>query len=172
MPTAFRPRGFSPPRRFTPRSGCGSIAPRYRSWGSLRFRIRTRPPPARDGVGWFLSRNALHTLQRVSLMNSRAVSPQPLPTWGSHHLTTRVGPASRYDTTRAPRLKTQGGSNEEEDRNPHPPSRSSGRTAEVPGGLHDHKGRFARSGSERSPFPGELDHEPPTRLYSIHESVP
>lgn len=29
-PISFRPRGLSPPRRFAPRRGCGSIAPRCR----------------------------------------------------------------------------------------------------------------------------------------------
>jgi hypothetical protein len=34
----FRPRGFSPPRRFPPPEACGLVASRYRSWGSSRFR--------------------------------------------------------------------------------------------------------------------------------------
>jgi len=48
---SFRPRGFSPPRRFSPRLGCGLVASRYRSWGSSRlarasFLVsrRTSPP--------------------------------------------------------------------------------------------------------------------------------
>jgi len=36
----FRPRGFSPPRRFPPRRGCGSVAPRCRLWSSTRFPSR------------------------------------------------------------------------------------------------------------------------------------
>jgi hypothetical protein len=35
----FRPRGFSPPRRFTSHRGCGFVAPRYRLWGSTRFLV-------------------------------------------------------------------------------------------------------------------------------------
>jgi hypothetical protein len=42
-PTSFRPRGFSPPRRLSPRRGCGFVAPRCRPWGSSRFRL---PAPA------------------------------------------------------------------------------------------------------------------------------
>jgi hypothetical protein len=47
----FRPRGFAPPRRFTPLGARGLVASRCRSWGSSRFsRFRGRagafrPPP-------------------------------------------------------------------------------------------------------------------------------
>jgi len=34
---SFRPRGFSPPRRLSPRGGCGFVAPRCQPWGSSRF---------------------------------------------------------------------------------------------------------------------------------------
>jgi len=44
FPSACRPRGFSPPRRFIPPRPCDRIAGRCRSWGSQRF---------------FLSRNRL-----------------------------------------------------------------------------------------------------------------
>jgi hypothetical protein len=36
----FRPRGFSPPRRFSPRRGCGFVAPRCQLWSSTRFPSR------------------------------------------------------------------------------------------------------------------------------------
>jgi len=42
----FRPRGFAPPRRFTPLGACGLVASRCRSWGSSRFsRFRGRQGP-------------------------------------------------------------------------------------------------------------------------------
>jgi hypothetical protein len=50
----FRPRGFAPPRRFPPLGGCGLVASRCRSWGSLRFgslRPRARRPASRSAVG-------------------------------------------------------------------------------------------------------------------------
>jgi hypothetical protein len=34
---SFRPRGFSPPRRLSPRNSRGLVASRCRSWGSPRF---------------------------------------------------------------------------------------------------------------------------------------
>lgn len=37
-PTMFRPRGFSPPRRFAPPRPCRDVAPDCRPWGSPRFR--------------------------------------------------------------------------------------------------------------------------------------
>lgn len=41
----FRPRGFSPPRRFPPRGGCGLVASRSRPGGSTRFSRSNEPPP-------------------------------------------------------------------------------------------------------------------------------
>ncbi len=41
----FRPRGFSPPRRFPPRGGCGLVASRSRPGGSTRFRRSNEPLP-------------------------------------------------------------------------------------------------------------------------------
>jgi len=48
---SFRPRGFSPPRRLSPRLGRGLVASRYRSWGSACLArasfptsLRTSPP--------------------------------------------------------------------------------------------------------------------------------
>jgi hypothetical protein len=57
----FRPRGFSPPRRFSPRGGCEFVAPRCRPWGSPRFPSRAPAPP--KGIGWASGRS---------------------PRWGSH----------------------------------------------------------------------------------------
>lgn len=45
----FRPRGFSPPRRLSPRGGCEFVAPRCRPWGSPRFPSRAPAPP--KGIG-------------------------------------------------------------------------------------------------------------------------
>jgi hypothetical protein len=39
----FRPRGFAPPRRFSPRSGRGFVAPRFRLWGPARCGKVSRP---------------------------------------------------------------------------------------------------------------------------------
>jgi hypothetical protein len=48
FPTAIRPRGFSPPRRFTPPRPCDRISGRCRSWGSPRFTpLRTEIPAMR-----------------------------------------------------------------------------------------------------------------------------
>jgi len=44
FPLAFRPRGFSPPRRFAPPRPCDRISGRCRSWGSPRFL------PLRNGI--------------------------------------------------------------------------------------------------------------------------
>jgi hypothetical protein len=73
----FRPRGFSPPRRFAPRRCCGFVAPRYRLWGSLRFPV-PGPSALGDGIEPPVSRNAL-TLRRVPLVNSRSASLRSLP---------------------------------------------------------------------------------------------
>jgi len=49
---SFRPRGFSPPRRLSPRLVCGLVASRYRSWGSSRLarvsflELRRMNPPS------------------------------------------------------------------------------------------------------------------------------
>jgi len=45
----FRPRGFSPPRRFTPSRPCWFVAPSYRPWGSPRF-VQLRNYTPRDAV--------------------------------------------------------------------------------------------------------------------------
>jgi hypothetical protein len=39
----FRPRGLSPPRRLSPRWGCGFVAPRCRLWSSTRFLLPASP---------------------------------------------------------------------------------------------------------------------------------
>jgi len=44
-PPAFRPRGFTPPRRFAPLPLCRLVSSCCRPWGSLRFRrLRNRLP--------------------------------------------------------------------------------------------------------------------------------
>lgn len=70
---------------FLHQRGRGFVAPRSRSWGSSRFRLHL--PTPKSGGRCLLSRDAVHTLQRFSLMNSRTASPQPLPPWGSCHPT-------------------------------------------------------------------------------------
>jgi hypothetical protein len=60
---------------------CGSVAPRFRPWGSSRFRPRAPPRTseevARDPRGF--PRDAVVTLQRVPLTSSRSASLRPLP---------------------------------------------------------------------------------------------
>jgi hypothetical protein len=41
---SFRPRGFSPPRRLSPRWSCGLVASRCRSWGSPRYDLDAHTP--------------------------------------------------------------------------------------------------------------------------------
>jgi len=80
----FRPRGLSPPRRFSPHRGCGFVAPRYRPWGSSRFRrfvpalAPSRSPEHRRGVNHH-SRDAGSTLRRVPLVSSCTASLRPFP---------------------------------------------------------------------------------------------
>jgi hypothetical protein len=86
----FRPRGFSPPRRFPPRGGCGSVAPRCRSWSSPRFALvitsaRRRPEAVTErGKTTNGPRDAVHTLRRLPLVNSRCASRRPLPSCRYH----------------------------------------------------------------------------------------
>jgi hypothetical protein len=75
----FRPRGFAPPRRFSPREGRGLVASRCRSWGSSRLSRRTAQQAARPTR----PRDAVHTPRRIPLASSRTVSPRPLPPCGS-----------------------------------------------------------------------------------------
>ena len=84
-PTVFRPRGFSPPRRFAPHRGRGFVAPRSRPWGSSRFqppRVPRLQPDRDPGGSWdprVLPRDAVRTLRRVPLVSSRTASLRPLP---------------------------------------------------------------------------------------------
>jgi hypothetical protein len=76
---AFRPRGFSPPRRFPPRSGCGFVAPRYRSGVRRVSRRRLPEPPERDtGEPTPFPATRAHTLRRVPPVDSRTTSPRSL----------------------------------------------------------------------------------------------
>jgi hypothetical protein len=73
-----RPRGFSPPRRFAPRSGRGFVAPRYRPWGCMRFGPGASGP--RTGRRAALPACGVHTLRRFPLAGSRCRIPAtPLP---------------------------------------------------------------------------------------------
>jgi hypothetical protein len=83
-PILFRPRGSSPPRRFPPRGGRGSIAPRSRT----RVRRVSRSPapdvgPSEDGPGRDAPsgapRDAVHTLRSLPSADSRTASLRPLP---------------------------------------------------------------------------------------------
>lgn len=79
----FRPRGFTPPRRFPPPEVRGLVASRYRSWGSSCFRRRSprfieiRRSLAEPTVTFpatlvsYPSKNILDC--------SRTASPRPLP---------------------------------------------------------------------------------------------
>jgi hypothetical protein len=74
----FRPRGFAPPQRFSPRESYGSVAPRNRP--RVR-RVSCVPPPHRPKTGKRRdnSRDAVHTLRRFPLISSRTASLRPLP---------------------------------------------------------------------------------------------
>jgi hypothetical protein len=68
---SFRPRGFAPPRRFSPRWSCGSVAPRNRPRVHRVSRGPTGWSPEGGlevGIG---SRGAFRTLRRVPLVSSR-----------------------------------------------------------------------------------------------------
>lgn len=78
----FRPRGFSPPRRFAPRASCEFVAPHCQ----LEVRCVSCPvvhmhtaEAALCGTGPSLPRSAFHTPRRIPLICSRTVSPRPLP---------------------------------------------------------------------------------------------
>jgi hypothetical protein len=67
----FRPRGFAPPRRLSPRGSCGSVAPRNRQRVHRVSRMPAgwRPEGQLDaGDG---PRGAFRTLRRVPLVSSR-----------------------------------------------------------------------------------------------------
>jgi hypothetical protein len=84
-PRTFRPRGFSPPRRFAPHADCRFVAPCCRS--------KVRPVSADRPRCWSEDLHRLpacfpepqhHTPRRIPLNCSRTVSPQPLPSCRSH----------------------------------------------------------------------------------------
>jgi hypothetical protein len=67
----FRPRGFAPPRRLSPRGSCGSVAPRNRP---RVHRVSCMPaggPPEGGLDAGDSPRGAFRTLRRVSLVSSR-----------------------------------------------------------------------------------------------------
>ena len=68
---AFRPRGFSPPRRFTPHRGCEFVAPRCRLWGSARFLL----PASRSARR--LPGGPSHFPRRVSYPSKSSPHQQP-----------------------------------------------------------------------------------------------
>ena len=81
---SFRPRGFAPPRRFTPHQGCGFVAPRCRSEvrrvsGRERPTIASSRSSVHRGTAERLPRDAVRTLRRVPLVSSRVASLRPLP---------------------------------------------------------------------------------------------
>jgi len=68
-PPAFRPRGFTPPRRFAPLSLCRLVSSRCRSWGSSRFhRSRNQFP-----------RGAIPPFEAFPPPTARPMSPSRLP---------------------------------------------------------------------------------------------
>ena len=77
---AFRPRGFTPPRRFTPHNGARVYCTPQPAGGSPRFwSCRLQRRPRATEVGGDLPRDAVHTLRRVPLVSSRTASLRPLP---------------------------------------------------------------------------------------------
>jgi len=83
FPTALRPRGFSPPRRLSPFERCRDIAPGYRSWGSLRFklpRFRSEPfPQCSSTLRSFTSAARLRSRGPKPPFTSRKSSPRFAP---------------------------------------------------------------------------------------------
>jgi hypothetical protein len=75
----FHPRGLSPPRRFAPCDSCKFVAPCCQSWGSPRFPVPAPVTPESAPATWPVPRDAVHTLQRFSLISSRTASLRPLP---------------------------------------------------------------------------------------------
>lgn len=74
----FRPRGLAPPRRLAPLRGCGLVASRSRTWGSLRFADSTAAPLESDAAAVLGSRSAW-SLRSIPPVSSRTASPRPLP---------------------------------------------------------------------------------------------
>jgi hypothetical protein len=76
--STFRPRGFSPPRRFAPRTDRGSIAPR--TGHGVRHVSRFAAPDVQARLDLApVPRDAVHTPRRIPLAGSRTASPRPLP---------------------------------------------------------------------------------------------
>merc|ERR1711970_472201 len=76
----FRPRGFSPPRRFAPVPG-SHILQHDTEQGSLCFSAEPPVSQGRNLVNRRLAHphSAVHTPRRIPLASSRTVSPRPLP---------------------------------------------------------------------------------------------
>jgi hypothetical protein len=98
---AFRPRGSSPPRRFAPRERLRVCCTPLPALGFVAFRGRpsgrcSRGSPAGGGS---VPRDAVRTLRRVPLVNSRAASLRPLPSCRYHSISShRPRPVRhRYD---------------------------------------------------------------------------
>jgi hypothetical protein len=93
---SFRPRGFAPPRRFTPQTSREFVAPHSQPEVRL-VSSRTRPPPLTEVTDLAQTRRfpaaQLHTPRRIPLASSRTVSPRPLPSCGSTHTTPRSTPS-------------------------------------------------------------------------------
>jgi len=79
----FHPCGLSPLRRLAPQRLCRFIAPCCRSWGSTRFAVRATFGQVRRS-SLLIPVSHVRTLQRMPLIDSRTVSPRPLPPWRSH----------------------------------------------------------------------------------------
>jgi hypothetical protein len=88
---AFRPRGFSPPRRLSPRRSLGHFAARCRkgfaafpdapapAWPSASSSLANKDPRSGRRSGNVVPRNAAHTLRSIPLASSRTASLRPLP---------------------------------------------------------------------------------------------
>jgi hypothetical protein len=68
---SFRPRGFSPPRRLSPRWGCGFVAPHCRLWSSTRF-LLVASLRTRRWLGW-----SSHSPRRGSHPSKSSPHQQP-----------------------------------------------------------------------------------------------
>jgi len=88
---SFRPRGFSPPRRLAPRRRSRVCCAPLPAWGFVAFPGRptgwcSRKSPPDGGA---VPRDAVRTLRRVPLVNSRAASLRPLPSCRCHSISSR-----------------------------------------------------------------------------------
>lgn len=76
----FRPCGLAPLRRLAPLRLCRLVASCCRSWGSTRFTVHvTSRRICRSAL--LIPVSQIRTFRRIPPVDSRTVSPRPLPPW-------------------------------------------------------------------------------------------